>query len=145
MKVIFVQDVPNVAQAGDTKEVAHGYARNFLIPRGLAVVAKPGAANTVVIRQSKIAREVAELADKLDGVEIGLKARAGAKDRLYGAITAADIATELSKTVGMVVDKRKVALDKPIHQLGSYEIAVKLAKDIVPKITVIVAEEETAH
>ncbi len=144
MKVIFVQDLPNVAQTGDVKEVAHGYARNFLIPRGLAVVAKPGAASVVPGRQSKISRELAELADKLDGLEIGLKARAGAKERLYGAITAADIATELSKTVGVVVDKRKVALDKPIHQLGSYEITVKLAKDIIPKITVIVAEEETS-
>ena len=143
MKVIFLQDLPNVARAGDTKEVADGYARNFLIPKRLAVVAKPGATNVVAVRQVKIANELVELANKLDGLEISLKARAGAKDRLYGAITTADIASELNKTAGLVVDKRRIELDKPIHQLGSYEVAVRLAKDIIPKIKVTVTEEET--
>jgi large subunit ribosomal protein L9 len=145
MKVIFVQDLPNVAQVGDTKEVANGYARNFLIPKKLAVVAKPGAANIVASsRRDKTAAELAELAEKLEGLEINLKARVGTKDRLYGAVTTADIASELNRTAGVVIDKKKIALAKPIHQLGSYEVAIKLAKDIIPKINVILTEEETA-
>ena len=144
MKVIFLQDLHNVAQAGDTKEVADGYARNFLIPRRLAVVAKPGVTNIVALRnKEKIVAELAEVADKLDGLEISLQARAGTKERLYGAITAADIASELEKTAELAVDKRKIELEKPIHQLGSYEVAIRLAKDIVPKIKVTVAKEET--
>jgi len=144
MKVIFLQDLPNVAQAGDTKEVADGYARNFLIPRRLAIVAKPGVTNIVALhKKEKKAAEFAEMANKLDGLEISLKARAGTKERLYGAITAADIASELDKTTALAIDKRRIELNKPIHQLGSYEVAIRLAKDIIPKIKVTVTKEET--
>ena len=143
MKVIFLQDLPKVAEAGDVKEVADGYARNFLIPKKLAMVAKPGAVNIIAARQAKITTEASELASKLEGLEINLKARVGDKDRLYGAITTTDIATEISKTAGLTIDKRRIELDKPIHQLGSFEVAIRLAKDIMPKIKVIVTEEET--
>ena len=143
MKVIFLQNLPKVAQAGDIIEVADGYARNFLIPKKLAVVAKPGATSMVAARQEKTTTELVELASKLEGLEISLKAKAGAKDRLYGAITAANIASGLTETAGLAVDKRKIELDKPIHQLGSYEVTVRLAKDIVPKIRVTVIQEET--
>ena len=142
MKVIFLQDLPNIAHAGETKEVADGYARNFLIPKGLATVARPGVASVVATRQGKIATELTELADKLDGLEISLKARAGSKERLYGAITAADIAAEINKIVGLTIDKRKIELAKPIHQLGSYEVVVRLAKDILPKVMVTITEKE---
>jgi large subunit ribosomal protein L9 len=145
MKVIFLQDVPRVAYAGDIKEVADGYARNYLIPKQLAAVAKPGAINMVATRQAKMATEFSELASKIDGVEITLKARVGAKDRLFGAITAADIATELNSTAEVEIDKRKIVLDKPIHELGEYEIAIRLAKDLVPKIKVTVSKEVTAE
>jgi large subunit ribosomal protein L9 len=145
MKVIFLQDVPRVAYAGDIKEVADGYARNYLIPKQLAAVAKPGAINMVAARQSKMATEFSELAQEIDGVEITLKARVGAKDRLFGAITAADIATELNSTAEVEIDKRKIVLDKPIHELGEYEIAIRLAKDLVPKIKVTVSKDVTAE
>jgi hypothetical protein len=82
------------------------------------------------------------LARQLEGKEVILKAKAGAKDRLYGSITSADIVSELSNTTGLVVDKRKIELEEPIRQLGSYEVAIRLAKDIVPKIRVSVTEEE---
>ena len=143
MKVIFLQDLPNVAYDGEVKEVADGYARNFLIPKQIAMVAKPGAINIVAAQQSKMVTEYTELANKLEGVEINLKARVGAKDRLFGAITAADIAAQLNETAGVDIDKRKIELDKPIHELGSYEIAIRLAKDIMPKIRVTVSEQET--
>jgi len=83
-----------------------------------------------------------ELAEQLEGQEIVLKARAGAKDRLYGSITNADIAEELSKSTGLVVDKRKIELDEPIREVGSYEIAIRLTADIIPKIKLTVTEEE---
>jgi len=145
MRVIFLQDVPNVAKAGETKEVANGYARNFLIPKKLALLAKTSAMNQTEVTGRIKARENAELtalARQLEGKEVILKAKAGAKDRLYGSITSADIASELSNTTGLVVDKRKIELEEPIRQLGSYEVAIRLAKDIVPKIKVSVTEEE---
>jgi large subunit ribosomal protein L9 len=145
MKVIFLQDVPRVAYAGDIKEVADGYARNYLIPKQLAAAAKPGAINMVTARQAKMATEFSELASKIEGVEINLKARVGAKDRLFGAITAADIAAELNSAAEVEIDKRKIVLDKPIHELGDYEIAIRLAKDLVPRIKVTVSKEVTAE
>jgi len=149
MKVVFLEDVPNVAEAGEMKEVADGYGRNFLIPRKLAVLADAKAANIIEARLKKKARiqaeteaEMRELAQQLEGKEVILKARSGAKGRLYGSITNADIAEELSKSTGLVVDKRVIELEEPIRQVGSYEIAIRLTKDIMPKIKVTIVEEE---
>ena len=135
MKVIFLQDVPNVGKAGEMKEVADGYGRNFLIPKKLALLTNSSAV-------SKIEAQL-KMANKLDGKEVTLKARAGAKDRLYGSITNADIAAELKSTTGLVIDKRKIELAKPINQIGSYEVAIRLAKDVIPKIKVTVIEKDT--
>ncbi len=149
MQVCFLQDVPNVAKAGEIKEVADGYARNFLIPKKLAMLAKAGTTRMVEIqrqikarKQAEVEAEVIELGKQLDGTEVSLKARAGAKDRLYGSITSADIASELEKVTGLVIDKRKIELAEPIRQLGSYEVAIKLAKDVVSKVKVSVIKEE---
>lgn len=149
MKVVFLEDVPNVAETGEVKEVADGYARNFLLPKKLAVLVDSKAAQLVEARLKKKARlqaeteaEMRELARQLEGQEVALKARAGAKDRLYGSITNADIAEELEKSAGVVVDKRKIELDEPIHELGSYEIGIRLTKDIIPKIKLTVVGEE---
>ena len=148
MKVVFLQDVPNVARVGEIKEVADGYGRNFLIPRKLALLAKPGVVKTTEAQLAARARgqaqtgvELREMADRLDGIELVLTARAGAKDRLYGSITAADIAAELESSTGLVVDKRKIELDEAIRQVGSYEAIIRLAKDIVPRIKVTVREK----
>jgi len=146
MKVIFLQDVPQVAQAGQVKEVADGYARNYLIPRKLAALAQPHSVSQIEIKAKKVeahlTAELQELAGQIEGKEVGLKAKAGAKEKLYGSITSADIAAELKKVTGLEIDKRKIDLEEPIRQLGSYEVAVKLGKDIMPKIRVTVTEEE---
>lgn len=145
MKVVFLQDVPNVAKAGEVKEVAAGYGRNFLIPQKLAALASPQAMSQVVTidkTKAKVSEELVDLAGQLEGKEVSLKAHAGAKDRLYGSITSADIAAELESTTGLVVDKRKIELDEPIRHLGSYEVSIRLGKDMVPKIMVTVTEEE---
>jgi len=148
MKVVFLQDVPNVARAGEIKEVANGYGRNFLIPRKLALLARPGAINAMGAQLEMQARsqvqteaELVEVANQLDGREVILEARSGGKGRLYGSITAADIAAELESITGLAVDKRKIELDESIRQAGSYEVTIRLAKDIVPKIKVTVTEK----
>jgi len=144
MKVVFLQDVPNVAKAGEIKEVAAGYGRNFLIPKKLAALANPQAMAQVETgdkTKAKVNVELVELARQLEGQEVSLRAHAGAKDKLYGSITSADIAAELNNTTGLEVDKRKIELDEPIRQLGSYEVSIRLAQDIIPKIRVTVVEE----
>jgi large subunit ribosomal protein L9 len=149
MKVVLLEDLPGKGRTGDIKEVHKGYAKNFLLPRGLAMVATP-----TVIKQveAKLEREkleesvdhdkLAELAQQVEGKEIWFKARMGAGDRLFGSITAADIAEELSRAIGSVIDKKKIDIEKPLRKTGSYEVAVKLAGDLNPQITVVIAEEK---
>jgi len=149
MKVVFLDDVPGVAKSGEIKEVANGYARNYLIPQKKALVANQAAIKTAEARSRARAKQQAETdaflkeqAQLIDGKEITLKARAGSKERLYGSITSTDIAAELEKSYGVNVDKRKIELEDNIHQLGSYEVTVKLGTDTTPKIKVNVVEEQ---
>lgn len=149
MKVIFLQDVPRVAKAGDIKDVADGYGRNYLIPRKFAVSASPSATAMSDLQKKIKARQVAvdeanmrELANRIQGKEIVLRAKAGEKGKLFGSVTGADVATELEKHIGIEIDKRKVELAEPIKQLGTYEVEVRLSGDIVPKIKVTVEAEE---
>ena len=148
MKVIFLQDVVRVAKTGEVKEVADGYGRNFLLPRRLAVLATAGALKEMealikraASRRAKTEAELAELANQLNGKEVVLKAKAGAKEKLYGTITTADIAAELEHSHSLIVDKRKIDLVEPIRQVGSYDVAIKLGKELVPQIKVTVVEE----
>lgn len=150
MKIVFLDDVPGVAKSGEIKEVANGYARNYLIPQKKALVANQTAIKTVEARSRAKAKQQAETdaflkeqAQLIAGKEITLKARAGSKERLYGSITNTDIAAELEKSYGVTVDKRKIELEDNIHQLGSYEVTIKLGTDIMPKIKVNVMEEQT--
>lgn len=149
MKVVFIEDVPEVAEAGEIKEVADGYGRNYLIPKRLAVLADAQATQIVETQKKRKARiaaeteaEMRELANKIEGLDIVIKAKAGAKDRLYGSITNADIAEELNKSAGLVIDKRIIELEKPIQEIGNYEVPIRLTKDIIPRIKLSVIEEE---
>ena len=117
MKVIFVDDVPNVAKVGQTKDVADGYARNFLFPRKLALLANSNAAAALEAHLKKLVKQhaveeaqMAELAKKITGMEITLRAKVGENDKLYGSITGADISESLSKAAGVVIDKKHVAI-----------------------------------
>jgi large subunit ribosomal protein L9 len=144
MKVVFLEDVKNVAKAGDIKEVADGYARNYLLPKNLALLSKPGAA--AAVKEQIAARTETEkmkkLASEIEGKEIIFQVKIGAKDRMHGSITAANISTELKTITEYEVDKRKIELPETIKQLGSYDIAIKLAKGIEPKIKVTLVEKE---
>jgi len=147
MKVIFLDDVPNVAKAGDIKEVSDGYGRNFLLPKKLALVSKPGAVAAVKAQiEAKAETEKAKkLAAEIEGKEITFYVKMGVKDRMHGSITAANIATELQNVIGQPIDKRKIELAEPIKQLGTFDIAIKLFKGIEPKIKInLVKKEEEA-
>ncbi|MFH1638737.1 MAG: 50S ribosomal protein L9 [Chloroflexota bacterium] len=147
MKVIFLEDVDRIAKAGETKNVSDGYGRNFLLPRKLALLATPSALKQMELerrarakKQAQTEAEIAELGKILDAKEVTIKARVGAKERLHGAITSADISEALAAE-GIFVDKRKIDLTEPIHETGSHEVSVKLAKDIAPTLIVTVVEE----
>lgn len=145
MKVIFLEDVPRVGNAGESKEVADGYARNYLIPKKLAVMSRPGLEKVIAARlavKTPSADEIQGIVEKLEGKEITLKGRVGSKERLHGAMTSEDIAAQLEKDTGLAIDKRKIHLEEPIHRLGTYEATVKLAKDVAPKVRILVVEEE---
>ncbi len=150
MKVIFLQDVPHLARAGEIKEVADGYGRNFLIPRKLALLASQEARQSLEVKlaiearhQAQTEAELLELAEQLAGKEFIVQAKTGGAERLYGSVTAADIASEIEKATGLSGDKRKVELDESIRQVGSYEVTIRLAQNIMPKITVKVTEQAT--
>ena len=151
MKVVFLKDVSAKGKKGDIKEVADGYARNFLLPQGLALPATPIAIKASATqseekaqREAREQEELAELIQRLEGRELRFKARAGVKGRLHGAITSSDIAAELSRLVDFDIDKKKVELGEPLHHLGSYEVPVSLTKGSEAKITVVI-EEETGN
>ena len=149
MKVLLTQDVAGLGKAGDIKKVADGYARNYLIPKGLVVPAQAG-----LVRQAeeqrramekKAAYEAADartLAERLSQITITFQAKAGEQDKLYGSITSGDIVEELTKQLGRELDRRKVLLDQPIKQLGSHQVAIRLATDFTADLTVVVEREE---
>ncbi len=143
MKVILSKDVAGTGKAGEVKDVADGYARNFLIPRKLAVPASAGALKGVEQRKAaeaqKAAKEEAaaqELAGRLTASPVVVTAKVGDQGRLYGSITSADIAEQLSKLIGQPFDRRMIQLDEPIRQLGSFEVPVRLHRAVLTKLKV---------
>lgn len=145
MEVLLLKDIKRLGKAGETRKVADGYARNYLIPRGLAVLATAGAIRRTEVqqaieeqRQERIRTDGSALAERLAEVSLTFKVKASEKGRLYGSVTAADIAAEIEKQTGQAVDKRKVELGEPIHLLGTHKVPVRLLPNMVPEITVIV-------
>lgn len=145
MKVIFLQDVSDKAKAGEVKEVARGYAKNFLLPQKLATPVTPTVMKQVELRlrrereqESLDQAKFVELAGLVEGRELYFEARVGTGDRLFGSVTAADIAEELGQIVGSSIDKRKIAIDKPLREVGSHEVIVKLARGLEPRVRVVI-------
>ena len=151
MKVILLQDVDGLGKAGDLKDVADGYARNYLLRRHLAAGATPTLlANhrqhiaAAARKQEKLAEENRQLAERLAQVKLTFKARVGRQGRLYGSITSQDIAAGLRDAEGLNVDRRLIDLRSPIRSVGNYPIIVKVAPKLEPKITVNVVDEAEA-
>lgn len=140
--------MPGKGKRGEIREVADGYARNFLLPRGLALLATPGTLHSIQTRRQQTVESHAQKHEKLlemariiDGKQVYLQARAGAQERLFGSITTTDIVQALSQLTGFAIDKRRIKLDEPLRKLGSYKVAIKLSQDIEAKITVIIEEK----
>jgi large subunit ribosomal protein L9 len=151
MKVILLQDVPKLGTAGSIATVSDGYARNYLIPKGLAEPATPSrlkvAEQRLAAERRRIAREeeaMRSLAERLDGLRLVIAARVGESGRLYGSITAQDIAEKLQETLGEEIDRRKILLDEPIRTIGQHRVPVHLVGQLRPVVTVVVASPEEA-
>ncbi|MBR4867989.1 MAG: 50S ribosomal protein L9 [Clostridia bacterium] len=147
MKVILTADVKNIGKKGELHQVSDGYARNFLLPKGLAVEAGAQAMTELKNREDsdafkkKKAKEDAQATkDKLEGKTIRISAKAGSAGRLFGSVTTGEIANAIQTATGCTVDKRKISLNSDIKNYGTYNIEVKLHQGITAQLTVEVGE-----
>jgi len=147
MKVILLQNVEGLGQVGDMKDVANGYARNYLLPRRLAAGATP---SLIANREQRIAAEKRRLekqaeqnrqmAERLGQITLTFKAKVGTQGRLYGSITSQDIATALRDAENITIDRRTIDLSEPIRSLGTFSVPVKISTGVEPKVTVSVVD-----
>lgn len=149
MKVILQKPVEKLGDPGDVVEVAAGYARNYLVPRGLAVRAEKGALKHAenlkrahASRQSKEQVEFEALAATLIASKVSIAARAGEEGRLFGSVTAADIAEAIAAQTGIHVDRKDVHLDEPIRSLGTHDVRIHLFPEVEPVLTLEVVTQE---
>ena len=149
MKVILTQDVRGKGKKGQMIEAAEGYARNFLLPKGMAVLATADAVNTMNLQAKAKAKADAEakaaaleIAEKLKSCQVKIGAKGGEGGKLFGAVTGKEIAAALKEQYGMDVDSKKLVLDQPIKTFGSFEIKAKLGFEISGTVYVLVTEEK---
>ena len=147
MKVLLLKDVYKLGRAGDSKKVADGYGRNFLIPQGLAVLATAGALKQVEkirsqaeIRRTELNTELKDLANQISGLTLVFNAKAGETGKLYGSITTQDVADAIQEKVRFEVKKQQIDM-QPIRTLGEYTVHVRLTMDLVPEVKIIVHRE----
>ena len=149
MKVILKQDVKVKGKKGQMIEAAEGYARNFLIPKGLAVVATADAVNTMNLQAKAKAKADAEakaealaIAEKLKSCQVKIAAKGGEGGKLFGAITGKEISAALQEQFALAIDGKKLVLDQPIKSFGSFEVKAKLGYEVSGTIYVLVVEEK---
>jgi len=147
MKVILQKDIPSLGDAGDIKEVAEGYARNYLLPKKLVIVANESSKKAIdhqmkliKIKKDKRKKTSEQLAASMSNIEITIPAQVGEEGKLFGSITSMDIAKEL-KAKGFDIDKRKILLDSPIKSEGEFKVAIKLEEGLSATVKVIVVKE----
>ena len=147
MKVILKEDIAGLGQAGEIKEVAMGYARNYLIPKGLAIAATPGALRqwqtedrARATREARLADRAADVSEQLSALTLTFQAKAGPTGRLYGSVTTADIAEALERESGVPFDRRKILSD-PLREVGEHTVSVRVSPDIVAEVTAVVQAE----
>ena len=136
MRVVFIEDVEGVALGGEVKEVKNGFARNYLIPKNLAAPATHNNLQRIhkLTKNAATSRtyrldEMKNLAETLDGTEIGIEMRAGSNNRLYGSVTGTMVADALAEETGIKIERRLVQLDDPIRDVGTYEVLLRLYSD----------------
>ena len=149
MQVILLQDVRGQGKKGQLINVSDGYARNFLLPRKLAAEATADALNAKRQADEAAARRIAlekqaanELKEKLAGMQVIVKAKAGTGGRLFGSVTTKEIAEELQKQHAVEIPKAKLVLDEPIKAFGTYKVKAKLYTEVMGEVTVTVTEEK---
>ena len=138
MKVILQQDVKGQGKRGQLVNVSDGYARNFLLPKKLAVIATAENLNTMKLQEK--ARKAQEAAEKLKELMVKIPAKAGAGGRLFGAVTSKEISEALQAQFGLNIAKSKIVQDEPIKAFGGYELKVKLGYEVTGTLKVVVAE-----
>ncbi len=145
MQVILKQDVDKIGRRGDIIDVSRGYVRNFLVPRGLAEMATPGKLEEVrremeetEERDRRMAERASEVAATLNKSVITIEARTGEDERLFGSVTAANIAQAIERARDIRIDRRRVKLDEPIKSLGTHQVSVQVHGDIEASVKVIV-------
>ncbi|MGF7233702.1 MAG: 50S ribosomal protein L9 [Frankia sp.] len=143
MKLILTQEVPGLGGPGDVVDVAAGYGRNYLVPRKYAIVATKGAEKQVAqIRRAREVREIRdlgqaqEIAKELGTLAVSLATRAGKEGRLFGSVTAADVANAVTKAGGPALDRRRIELPAPIKTLGTHTVSVRLHPEVVASVKV---------
>ena len=148
MKIVLREDVDTLGRKGDLLEVADGYARNYLVPRGLAMKATKGVvAQAESRRRSRETKETRareasqQIAAQLGSRTIEVKARAGEGGKLFGSVTSADVAEAVLAQTGVELDRRKVVLDEPIRELGDAQVQVRLPAEVVVAVAVVVVAE----
>ncbi len=151
MKVLLTHDVEHLGKAGELKDVSGGFGRNYLIPKGFAVMATKGQVRQAEERMSAQRRrteagrkDAQALAARINGVSLHFAVKVGEQDRLYGSVTNVDIAEKLKAQVGIDIDRRKIDLDDPIKRTGIYAVKVRLLSDLEPVLNVIVESEGAA-
>ena len=149
MKVVFLEDVAGTAKIGDIKEVKAGFARNYLLPRRLAMPASPAVVKSAEQRAAREARlqeardhSARGIAAKLEGVAYTLTAKAGSTGKLFGSVGTADIAAKVAETIGGEFERHNVVLHEPIKDLGDYPIVVRLTKNVTATVNVSVIGED---
>ncbi len=147
MKVLLLEDVYKLGRAGDIKKVAPGYARNFLMPQGLAVLATPGAYKQAPriqkegeIKRAKVNQELGGVAEQLEGKRFTFAAKASETRRLYGSINMQMIAEAVSEAIGVTVEAKQIE-SQPLRMIGKHDVAVRLTVDLIPEIEIIVHRE----
>uniref|UniRef100_A0A832GPB4 Large ribosomal subunit protein bL9 n=1 Tax=Caldimicrobium thiodismutans TaxID=1653476 RepID=A0A832GPB4_9BACT len=147
MEVILKQDIPKLGKAGEVVKVKDGYARNYLIPKGLAILANQKTLKalererkTILAKVERERKKAQSLAEKLQGQSLTLYRKVVGEGRLYGSVTALDLAKALSD-LGFPIEKKQVLLEEPIKAVGTYEVSIKLAPDITVPIKVEIIEE----
>jgi len=147
MKVILKEDIPNLGKAGQIINVKDGYARNFLFPKGLALLADEKNMKLLEYQKKKIEEEAKKkrqdaqsIAERLSQVSLTISAKAGEDQKLFGSITSKDIATALEKE-GFAIDKKQINISEPIKRIGEYEVEVKLHENILAKVKVTIIPE----
>ena len=150
MRVVFLEDVAGVALGGEIKEVKNGFARNYLIPKQLALPATPDSLQRVGrlkrlagATRLKTLADMRALGDMLNGAQVNIAMRAGASGHLYGSVTNAIVVGELSKTAEREIDRRAVDIPEPIREVGAYEVLVRLHPDVDANITLLVHPADT--